>query len=425
MYNPFANAKGNPLDIKDIHFRHLSVLKDIDEGYSIEYKANFSDTVKNKIASIITSFANSDGGWLILGIEDKSHELISFQKPRTDISQTISQLLKSYTSPLPIFESKYVSNPKAKNEGVVIVKVPAGRFPPYVANGTIYVRNGSSKEPIKSDRATIDLLYKKADKFLGEILEFAKRTIHLPVDGQSVFFKSLGKSIPVICLYFKYIGSSNKKMHSINDLQHVAKHMKNDDILKYSRYTDSSVVLQHAIVNPKSGITYMCELFLDYSVKYLIPIKEYSQDEREAIANMIPTQKEIFLDANTYIAEGMTTINFVLKSLMSFHELAINEGLNIADYALVCGYENLSGVVSYFDGDQFMTYTGHEGLCYCISNSPQSEVIYLRHSYIHRQNDWPWEIIIEYILPMLGIESLSGYDIFMEAFKMNFIENKQ
>lgn len=213
MYSPFFDKKGNPLALSKIRFSHLEQLKEVDEGYKVEYKASFDKSVKDRIPAIITSFANSEGGWLIIGIEDSSHDVTCIPKIRSDYSQTISQLLKEKTSPMPLFDSKFLRNPKNKDEGVLIVEVYEGKFSPYIANGTVYIRNGSSKDPVKSERATIDFLYKKAQSFQDEVSKFFERSIYFGntlqrakvygrkyADGAGCFGRGNGFS-----LWFSYI----------------------------------------------------------------------------------------------------------------------------------------------------------------------------------------------------------------------------
>ena len=38
------------------------------EGLRVEYKANFDDNVRGKIAKVVSSFANSHGGVLVIGV---------------------------------------------------------------------------------------------------------------------------------------------------------------------------------------------------------------------------------------------------------------------------------------------------------------------------------------------------------------------
>ena len=47
----------------------------------------------------------------------------------------------------------------------MIIQVCEGINPPYICNGTIYIRSGSSKLPIKSERNSIDDLINKRERF--------------------------------------------------------------------------------------------------------------------------------------------------------------------------------------------------------------------------------------------------------------------
>ena len=68
MYNPFNKI------ISEIKYEDLEKLikNNISEGWFIEYKSSFPKN--KKIADSIASFANSEGGWYIVGIEEKENE---------------------------------------------------------------------------------------------------------------------------------------------------------------------------------------------------------------------------------------------------------------------------------------------------------------------------------------------------------------
>ena len=78
MYSPFSDSKGRPLTIEKVKFSHLSQLVDCDEGHHVEYKLLLEDGGKAQLAKEITSFANCEGGWLIVGIDDKTKEIKDF-----------------------------------------------------------------------------------------------------------------------------------------------------------------------------------------------------------------------------------------------------------------------------------------------------------------------------------------------------------
>ena len=76
----------------------------------------------------------------------------------------ISQKLMSVT-PVPKFDCRFISEKTDEKRGVLIIQVYEGINPPYICNGTIYIRSGSSKLPIKSERNSIDDLINKRERF--------------------------------------------------------------------------------------------------------------------------------------------------------------------------------------------------------------------------------------------------------------------
>lgn len=80
MYSPFFDKKGRPLPIEKVKLSQLSQLVDCDEGLHVEYKLLLEDGGKAQLAKEITSFANCEGGWLIIGIDDKTKEIKSIDK---------------------------------------------------------------------------------------------------------------------------------------------------------------------------------------------------------------------------------------------------------------------------------------------------------------------------------------------------------
>ena len=141
MYSPFHNEKNEFLSINEVTYAELEQLNTLDEGYHLEFKLNFNDSVKKKIPAIITSFANSSGGWIVIGIEDKSKIIVPIKKERNDFGQIISQLLKGSVTPIPQYEVRFLECPDVEGSGVLLVYVYEGNFTPYISDGTVYIRN--------------------------------------------------------------------------------------------------------------------------------------------------------------------------------------------------------------------------------------------------------------------------------------------
>ena len=70
MYSPFYDKKGKPLDINKIRYSHLIQLKERDEGHHLEFKEKLEENGRHHLPKEIASFANCEGGWLIIGITD-------------------------------------------------------------------------------------------------------------------------------------------------------------------------------------------------------------------------------------------------------------------------------------------------------------------------------------------------------------------
>lgn len=63
MYSPFRNEQGQPKSLDEVAYADLAQLKDLEEGFALEFKRTWNENVRAKIPKIIASFANSHGGW--------------------------------------------------------------------------------------------------------------------------------------------------------------------------------------------------------------------------------------------------------------------------------------------------------------------------------------------------------------------------
>lgn len=172
MYNPFNKV------ISEIKYEDLKSLieNNISEGWFIEYKRSFP-TNNKKIANSIASFANSEGGWYIIGIEEKENEsnpseIIGFDlKTNKKPSDKITNIVKDNIDPIPYFESKLIKIPN--NKVVLIVQVFEGHDTPYISNGSIYVRVGETSKPVAiDDRYQFEKLLDKQKNLKKRVTSF-------------------------------------------------------------------------------------------------------------------------------------------------------------------------------------------------------------------------------------------------------------
>lgn len=160
-------------DIDDLTLEDLRQLRNIAEGWFVEYKVEVSKPAK--VARSVSSFANHHGGWIFYGIaqsrsgENTAESFVGI--PNTEVSRYLERIrdaIATNTSPAPFFETKVLSGPAtelqlADDKSIIIVRVPEGANPPYVhSSGRIYRRIADRSDPTaETDRAVLDLLWEK------------------------------------------------------------------------------------------------------------------------------------------------------------------------------------------------------------------------------------------------------------------------
>jgi hypothetical protein len=107
------------------------------------------------IGPTIASFANTLGGWLILGV-DNAGALVGFSPPgNADLADWVRECLRNEVDPLPPFVAG-----TAIHEGheVGLIKVAESTDTPHVtASGAVYVRVPAGKQPVTDHSALLEL----------------------------------------------------------------------------------------------------------------------------------------------------------------------------------------------------------------------------------------------------------------------------
>lgn len=181
-FNPF----NKPLEA--LEYGDLGKLRDnrVAEGYSIEYKRDIPGSEPGRsIAKVIASFANTYGGWLILGITEEFNNeagepsgisLSDHPQPK----ETVQQWVQTRVRPIPHFASQLLRSPEDEDKAVLIVRVSESWDTPHVMNdGVVYRRTGEQSNPIEpeTDRWTLDRLYQRRserEQALNRVLQHLK-----------------------------------------------------------------------------------------------------------------------------------------------------------------------------------------------------------------------------------------------------------
>jgi len=108
------------------------------EGYTIDFK----ESINSSIGKNICAFANSCGGKIIIGVEDKTNKVIGYHLTNSDKSK-IQDIARNMN---PSFN---VQIEQIKN--LAIIFIAEGKNKPYTVNGHFYLRYGANSQQLNRD----------------------------------------------------------------------------------------------------------------------------------------------------------------------------------------------------------------------------------------------------------------------------------
>jgi len=188
-YDPFAGKDFQSLNVDD-----LAVLTEVSEGWYVEYKREMSKA--DSVAKSISAFANTYGGWLFYGINEKSKaEAVAGSFPgiaAQDIAASLNRIrhaVAQLVSPSPHFDVCVIAGPSEKlglTEGasVIVVRVPRSLNTPHVhQRGVIYRRVGDGSEPVaETDRTRLEHLVDRRKALDRHYAKLFRSHVDIPHD---------------------------------------------------------------------------------------------------------------------------------------------------------------------------------------------------------------------------------------------------
>lgn len=375
MYTPFFDLKGKPIELNKVKYEHIKQLKEIDEGYHIEYKRLLEDGGKSQLAKEIASFANCEGGWLIVGIEDKTKEICPVD--RIDYSQKIGKIVSRVT-PNPEFETKFIALPNDSSKGILLVYIYEGRNAPYICEGSIYIRNGSSKEPIKAaERGNIEYLQERSSVYQKQLEDFFHRDIYL---GYVPILKR--SATPSVNIFVKNISQKQTAFSAFSNRNKIVEFVNQEFLHTFEniQYSMDSIIFKHKPTMPTSdSYTFVFELFYDWSFKMCMPIGIIDYNEIDDIKQQYI---KMGIKKNTVEKFHITNGGYVLNSVRMFfgiiQNLAKKYKLKPKDYAVACELENIADCILAFTGDEYISYLNEYGIAYANKEENKSKIIFLK-----------------------------------------------
>src|SRR6266700_4989946 len=155
-FNPFMKSLREPLTPEDLE---VLITDSVSEGYFVEYKGILP--ASKKIAKSIASFANTYGGWYIVGVTTDGHnvaqQIAGFSLDDChDPIASVRDSIRSGIDPVPVFFPQVVT--LAPKRAVLVVYVPGEQDTPFITrDGRIYRRVSDSSDPVpENQRSAVD-----------------------------------------------------------------------------------------------------------------------------------------------------------------------------------------------------------------------------------------------------------------------------
>lgn len=371
MFSPFRDASGTPKGLAEVTWDDLSQLAELDEGFVLEFKRDWTPSVQRKVPKIIASFANSRGGWLVVGISDDDHAVFPVPRPSADFSQIIGELCRRHVSPAPPFDVRFLPDPADDARGVVLVRVAEGDFPPYIADGVVEIREGSTSGPATG--ASLVELYGKATGRRREIAEFCNRTVFYPNEGSD------GRPLPLFDLYLYRMGRpegapSREEVATHVDAMRAA--FADQHLTCHVSHAHDSRILRNSLPAGPADAHSAIELFGDESMKLTVPAVLLDERQRtRALACM--RELGLFSADEGRLINARATLRRVSRLASVLDRYVRRRGVAWQEYAVAYELENMAGIILWSDDPVYQAYIAEKGVLSCGTTDCRSRVRYL------------------------------------------------
>jgi predicted HTH transcriptional regulator len=142
------------------------------ETSKVQFKQQMDD---DKIEAEIVAMSNSQGGIIIIGVQDKTNEVIGLNYEQLQsYNNRLSALCCDKIKPQIYILTEVVST---ENKRVLIINVPEGRDKPYKTNrGVIWIKLGSDKRVV-TDNSEIKRMFQQSGDLFADEMEIYDTSI--------------------------------------------------------------------------------------------------------------------------------------------------------------------------------------------------------------------------------------------------------
>lgn len=129
-----------------MNWEEIITLLEQGEGQSVEFEKQIPQI--EDLARDIVAFANSDGGKIILGLDDKNKHLVGIDLSSEDFKTRTNQVIDKRCSPKIAIEIDIL---KKGDKEIAVITVPEGEEKPYKTDDICYLRDGNVSRPAKEE----------------------------------------------------------------------------------------------------------------------------------------------------------------------------------------------------------------------------------------------------------------------------------
>lgn len=334
-YNPFNK------DISQLEKEDLDKLIDkVAEGWFVEYKGDFQ--TPKKISHSIASFANSDGGWYIVGIDGEkgtnlAKKIVPFDlNKHSEPKDKVRNIIVNGINPTPFFESKLIKI--SNNKAVLVMYIGRGDQTPYVTNdGKIYKRQGEASDPIAlRDHYSIQQLYDRSKEAKLLIETFSENQFGISeaqYDEKQCFLEVYLYTLPLNTFTFDDFQSKDffdKLIKNFSEQVEIFSQLFTASVKLNNFYSslDSYILRQTNSDNSIDRVGTL-ELFYNGNMKIMFPIPTLSTENWENMREdyfpnyenfynaLSKTEKDFLkiIDGNDFFVVFMTFFNQYIRLL--------------------------------------------------------------------------------------------------------------
>ena len=156
----------------------IQSLIDSGEGYNVEFKVRVPSKVR-ELTEEICAFANADGGYLLIGIDDNGQIIGTDLEndKRSAIQGSISEI-----SPVLHCDMYAVS---IEDKTIWVIDVPSGKDKPYIFSGSIFVREGANSQKLRTVEE-MRSFFQECNKIFFDAIPCSWFNIYTDADEQAI-----------------------------------------------------------------------------------------------------------------------------------------------------------------------------------------------------------------------------------------------